>query len=78
MSNDESARPAPGAAGIKAIAVELYGLTLGDARAAAIAAELARLDAGMRAAGHAPIDAAPGAQFRRLLLAGDSADARRA
>jgi len=78
MSKDKAARPAPGAAGIKAIAAEFYGLTLDDARAAAIAAELARLDAGMQAAGRVPIDAAPGAPFRRLLLAGDPAGARRA
>ena len=80
MSQDKPA--APSAASIKAMAAELYGLALDDARAARIAAELGRFGAGAKAAGTMPIDAAPGALFRQLLLtayvAGADAGARRA
>ncbi len=76
MSQDKAA--APSAASIKAMASELYGLNLDDAAAARVAAELGRFEAGAKAAGSAPAEAAPGALFRRLLLAGDPAGARRA
>jgi hypothetical protein len=76
MSGDKPA--APSAASIKAMASELYGLALDDARAARIAAELGRYEAGAKAAGPAPADAAPGALFRQLLLATDAGGARRA
>jgi hypothetical protein len=76
MSGDKPA--APGAASIKAMAAELYGLALDDARATRIAAELARFEAGAKAAGAVPADTAPGALFRQLLLAADAGGARRA
>ena len=69
---------APSAASIKAMASELYGLTLDDARAAEIAAELGRFEAGAKAAGTVAADAAPGALFRQLLLAHEAQGARRA
>jgi hypothetical protein len=71
-------KPAVSAASIKAIASELYGLTIADARAAEIAAELGKLEAGAVAAGTVSIDTAPGALFRQLLLAHEPQDARRA
>ena len=77
MSQDKAGLPAPGPAGIKAFAAEFYGLALDDASAARLAGELALLEAGLRAAGPAPIDAAPGALFRRLLLAGNPAAGQR-
>ena len=70
MSQDRPA--APSAASIKAMAAELYGLAIDDARATRIAAELGRFGAGAKAAGTMPIDAAPGALFRQLLLAADA------
>ena len=76
MSNDKPAKAALGVASIKAIAAELYGLALDDARAARIAADLARFEAGARAVGPAPADAAPGSLFRQLLLANDPLAAR--
>ncbi len=78
MSESEPASPAAGAAGIRAIAAEFHGAALDDARAEAIAAELARLRHGMKAAGPAPADAAPGAAFRSVLLAGAAQGPRRA
>lgn len=78
MSEDKPARAALGPASIKALASELYGLAFDDARAARVAAELARFEAGAKAAGPVPADAAPGALFRQLLLAGDPLAARRA
>ncbi|MFO0989194.1 MAG: hypothetical protein U1F37_17835 [Alphaproteobacteria bacterium] len=76
MSQD---RPgAPSAASVKAMASELYGLSLDDARAAAIAGELGRFEAGVAAAGPVAADVAPGALFRQLLLAHESQGARRA
>lgn len=69
---------APSAASIKAMASELYGLALSDARAAAIAGELGRFAAGAGAAGPVAPDAAPGALFRQLLLAHEPQGARRA
>lgn len=83
MSGDKAAPSAPapkapGAASIKAMASELYGLRLDDAAAARIAAELGRFEAGAAGAGTIPIDAAPGALFRQLLLAHDPVGARRA
>jgi len=77
MSDNEPASPAPGAAGIKAIAADLSGAVPNDARVAAITAEIAKLADGVTAAGPVPFDAAPGAQFRRVLLAG-AAGPRRA
>jgi len=68
---------APSAASIKAMASELYGLTLDDARAAQIAEELGRFEAGANAAGAVAPDAAPGALFRQLLLAHEPQGARR-
>ena len=70
MSESEPASPAPGAAGIRAVAAEFHGVTLDEKRAAAIAADLAKLDRGMKAAGRAPTNAVPGAAFRGQLLAG--------
>jgi len=69
---------APSAASVKAMASELYGLALDDARAKHIAAELARFEAGIAAAGRPPADVAPGALFRQLLLAGEPQGPRRA
>ncbi len=69
---------APGAASIKAMAAEIYGLALDDARAARIAAELARFEAGATAAGRPQVEAAPGALFRQLLLASEAQGAHRA
>jgi hypothetical protein len=66
------------AASIKAMASELYGLTIADARAAAIAAELSKFEAGGKAAGAISIDTAPGALFRQLLLAHEPQGPRRA
>jgi hypothetical protein len=66
------------AASIKAMASELYGLTLDDARATRIAAELGQFEAGAKAAGEVAIEAAPGALFRQLLLASEPQSARRA
>jgi len=77
MSDNEPVSPAPGAAGIRALAADLPGATPDEARVAAIAAEVAKLAAGAKAAGPVPFDAAPGAQFRRVLLAG-AAGPRRA
>ena len=77
MSQDKPAEGL-GAASIKAIAKQLYGLTIDDARAARIAAEFERLEAGSKAAGTARAEAAPGALFRQLLLAQDPMAARRA
>lgn len=76
MSQDKPAEAVLGAASIKALASELYGLALDDARAQRIAGELARFEAGARAAGPVPADAAPGALFRQLLLAGAPSAAR--
>lgn len=76
MSQNKPA--APSAASIKAIASEFYGLSLDDARAAQIAEELGRFEAGARAAGAAAPDTAPGALFRQLLLAHEPQGARRA
>lgn len=78
MSQDKPAEGALEAANIKALAKQLYGLTLDDARAVRIAADLERLEAGSKAAGAAPAEAAPGALFRQLLLAHDPMAARRA
>jgi hypothetical protein len=69
-------RPTVSAASIKAMAAELYGLSLDDARAAAIAGELGRFEAGAASAGPVPPDVAPGALFRQLLLAQESQGAR--
>lgn len=71
-------RPAVSAASVKAMAAELYGLALDDARAAAIAGELGRFEAGTASAGPVAPDTAPGALFRQLLLAHESLGARRA
>ena len=73
MSRDKAAVTA---ATIQAMASELYGLALDDARAARIAAELGQYEAGARAAGTLSPDASP-ALFRQLLLAGAQAGARR-
>ena len=70
MSENKPVSPAAGAAGIRALAADFHGATLDEARAAAIAADIAKLDAAMKAAGRAPVDAAPGAAFRQVLLAG--------
>ena len=70
MSENEPALPASGMAGIRAIAVDFHGVPLDEGRAAAIAGDLANLEAGMKSAGSAPFDAAPGAAFRQILLAG--------
>jgi hypothetical protein len=78
MSQDKKAGGALGAASIKALAQQLYGLTLDDSRAARIAADLERLEAGSKAAGAVQPEAAPGALFRQLLLAHDPMAARRA
>ena len=75
MSQDKPA--APSAASIKTMASELYGLALDDARAAEIAEELGRFEAGAKAAGAVAPDAAPGALFRQLLLAHEPQGARR-
>ena len=71
-------RPAASAASIKALASELYGLALTEARAAEIAAELGRFEAGAKAAGAISTDTAPGALFRQILLAHEPQGARRA
>jgi hypothetical protein len=71
-------RPAVGATTVKALAAELYGLTLDDARAAAIAGELGRFEAGAASSGPVAPDTAPGALFRQLLLANEIQGARRA
>jgi hypothetical protein len=76
MSQDKPA--ALSAASIKAMASELYGLTLDEARAKRIAAELGQFQAGAAAAGNLSIEAAPGALFRQLLLASEPQGARRA
>ena len=76
MSQDRPA--APSAASVKAMAAELYGLALDDARAAAIAGDLARFEAGTASLGATATDTAPGALFRQLLLANESLSARRA
>ena len=78
MSQDKPVKAAQSAASVKAMASELYGMALDDARAARIAAELGRFEAGAKAAGAVPADAAPGTLFRQLLLAGDASGARRA
>jgi hypothetical protein len=78
MSQDKSAGGALAAASVKSLAQQLYGLTLDDARAARIAEDLGRLEAGAKAAGTLTIDTAPGALFRQLLLAHDPMAARRA
>jgi hypothetical protein len=78
MSGDKGAPNAPSAASIKAMAAELYGLRLDDAAAARLAADLGRFEAGAASAGAVPLDAAPGALFRQLLLAHDPVGARRA
>ncbi len=67
---------APSAASIKAMAAELYGLTIDDARAAQIAEELGRFEAGAAAGGPVALDAAPGALFRQLLLAQEAQGTR--
>ncbi len=71
-------RPAISAASVKSLAAELYGLSLDDPRAAAIAAELGRFEAGAGSLGPVAPDAAPGALFRQLLLASENQGARRA
>ena len=78
MSQDKAGPPAPGTATIKAIAADFHGVTLDDAGAARIAAGLAKLMAGFGALGTAPLDAPPGALFRRVLLNSDAIAARRA
>jgi hypothetical protein len=78
MSQDKSAGGALAAASIKALAQQLYGLALDDARAARIAADLERLEAGAKAAGAVSVDTAPSVLFRQLLLAHDPMAARRA
>ena len=78
MSQDKPAEGALGASSIQAFAKQVYGLTLDDARAARIAAEFERLEAGSKAAGSVPAETAPGALFRQLLLAHDPMAARRA
>jgi hypothetical protein len=78
MSQDKPVERAWEPASIQALARQLYGLVLDDARASRIAAELARLEAAAGAAGAPPPEAAPGALFRQLLLANDPAAARRA
>ena len=70
MSENKPVSRAAEAAGIRAIAADFYGAALDEARAAAIAGDIARLEAEMKAAGMAPFDAAPGARFRQALLAG--------
>jgi hypothetical protein len=72
-------RPAaPSAACVKAMASELFGVSLDDARAAAIAGELGRFEAGAASAGPIAPDVAPGALFRQLLLAHENQGPRRA
>jgi len=66
------------AASVKSMAAEFYGLTLDDARAARIAEELGQFEAGLEAAGAVAPEAAPGALFRRLLLAHEPQGVRRA
>ncbi len=69
-------KPAVSAGNIKAMAAELYGLSLDDARAAQIAEEIGRFEAGTAAGGPVALDAAPGALFRQLLLAGETQGTR--
>lgn len=71
MADDRPAEATLGAASVQGLAAQLYGLTLDDARAARIAADLAGLRAGASGAGPAPIALEPGALFRQLLLAAD-------
>jgi len=78
MSQDKAGPPAPGAATIKAIAADFHNLTLDDAHAARIAGGLAKLMSGFGALGAAPLDAAPGALFRSVLLNSGSLAPRRA
>ena len=66
----------PSAASIKAMAAELYGLSLDDARAAQIAKELGRFESGTAAGGPVALDAAPGTLFRQLLLAHEAQGTR--
>jgi hypothetical protein len=68
MAKDKAARATLDPALVSALAAQLYGVTLSEARAKQIASELAELEAGARNAPAPPSDAAPAASFRSLLL----------